>query len=150
MTAAGDGETIWFAPVDAAKLNRHSEGCMPGKLGITIDEVGPDWLRGSMPVNDLTRQPYGLLHGGASCVLSETLGSIASTLVLDTTKEIALGQTIDASHVRGVRDGRVYGVTRPEHLGRRSHVWTTHIYDAKDRVVCISRLTVAVVERRDG
>lgn len=143
-----DAEPIWHRSVRPRELEGVCRGGMPGNLGISIDEIGADFLRGSMPVNEKTHQPYGLLHGGASCVLAETLGSIAGALVIDPERYLVLGQEINANHLRGVRDGRVHGVATPDHLGRRSQVWSIRIHDDERRPVCVSRLTVAVVEKR--
>ncbi|MEM1092338.1 MAG: hotdog fold thioesterase, partial [Pseudomonadota bacterium] len=141
-------DAIWHHSVQAGAIEGVCKGGMPGNLEIRIDELGPDFMRGSMPVNEKTHQPYGLLHGGASCVLAETLGSIAAALVVDQERWIVLGQEINANHLRGVRDGRVHGVATPEHIGSRSQVWSIRIHDDQQRPVCVSRLTVAVVEKR--
>ena len=100
-----------------------------------------------MPVDERTRQPFGILHGGASVALAETLGSIAAGLVVDPDKYVVVGQEINANHVRAVRDGFVIGTARPLHLGRRSHVWEIRIADEQDRLVCISRITMFVMEK---
>jgi 1,4-dihydroxy-2-naphthoyl-CoA hydrolase len=137
---------IWFRPytLEDVRLFRAS---MPLHLGIEFTELGPDFLRGSMPVDDRTRQPYGILHGGASVALAETLGSTAAGLVVDPDKYIVFGQEINANHVRSIRDGFVIGTARPLHLGRRSHVWEIRIADEQDRLVCISRITMFVMEK---
>jgi 1,4-dihydroxy-2-naphthoyl-CoA hydrolase len=100
-----------------------------------------------MPVDDRTRQPFGLLHGGASVALAESLGSIGAALVIDPDKFLCVGQEINANHIRGVKEGFVIGTARPVHLGRRSHVWEIRIVDEQDKLVCISRLTVAIIDR---
>ena len=100
-----------------------------------------------MPVDDHTRQPYGILHGGASVALAETLGSTGAGMVLDPDKYQCVGQEINANHVRAVTDGFVIGTARPLHVGRRSHVWEIRIADEQDRLVCISRITMFVIER---
>src|SRR5437868_514882 len=120
---------------------------MPDYLGIELIELGPDFLAGRMPVNERTRQPYGILHGGASVTLAETLGSIAANLVVDANKQRCVGQEINANHVRAKADGYVIGTARALHLGKRSHVWEIRIVDEQDRLICISRLTVAVLDR---
>jgi 1,4-dihydroxy-2-naphthoyl-CoA hydrolase len=139
-------DRIWFRPytLEDVRLFRAS---MPLHLGIEFTELGPDFLRGSMPVDDRTRQPYGILHGGASVALAETLGSTAAGLVVDPDKYIVFGQEINANHVRSIRDGFVIGTARPLHLGRRSHVWEIRIADEQDRLVCISRITMFVMEK---
>jgi 1,4-dihydroxy-2-naphthoyl-CoA hydrolase len=98
-----------------------------------------------MPVDHRTRQPYGLLHGGASVALAETLGSVASAFVVDRRQYNAVGLEINANHLRGVREGFVTGIARPLHLGKTTHVWDIRIYDEKEKLVCVSRLTVAII-----
>ena len=135
---------IWFKPYKLADLTQRVG--MAEHLGIEFTEIGPDFLRGRMPVEDRTHQPYGLLHGGASVALAETLGSYAAMLVVDPSKYRCLGQEINANHLRGIASGYVIGTARPIHLGRRSHVWDIRITDEQDRMICISRLTMAVIE----
>jgi 1,4-dihydroxy-2-naphthoyl-CoA hydrolase len=115
-------------------------------LDIRLTALGDDFLRGDMPVDERTRQPFGLLHGGANVVLAETLGSLASNFCLETPRFYSVGQEISASHLRSARSGRVTGTARPIHLGGRSHVWEVRIEDEAGRLSCISRLTMAVVE----
>ncbi|HEV8331797.1 MAG TPA: hotdog fold thioesterase [Steroidobacteraceae bacterium] len=140
---------IWFRPytIDDVRFFRAS---LPMHLGIEFTEIGPDFLRGRMPVDDRTRQPFGILHGGASVALAETLGSTAAGLVVDPDKYRVVGQEINANHVRAVTDGFVIGTTRPLHVGKRSHVWEIRIADEQDRLVCISRITLFVMERPAG
>jgi 1,4-dihydroxy-2-naphthoyl-CoA hydrolase len=121
---------------------------MAGWLGIEFVELGIDFLKGKMPVDYRTVQPYGLLHGGASCVLAETLGSIGSSLVIDTERFICVGLEINANHIKSARDGFVTGVAKPIHLGSSTHVWDIRINNANDALVCISRLTVAILPKR--
>jgi 1,4-dihydroxy-2-naphthoyl-CoA hydrolase len=116
-------------------------------LGIEFTELGADFISARMPVDDRTRQPFGVLHGGASVALAETLGSMGAGLVIDPSTSICVGQEINANHIRGVTDGFVIGTARPVHLGRRSHVWEIRITDERDKLVCISRLTIAVLDR---
>ena len=117
-------------------------------IGIEFVELGPDYLKGRMPVDHRTKQPYGLLHGGASCVLSETLGSIASALVIDREAFICVGLEINANHIRSATKGFVTGTASPLHLGKSTHVWDIKIHDEEGKLVCVSRLTVAVVPKR--
>ncbi|MFA5685282.1 MAG: hotdog fold thioesterase [Lysobacteraceae bacterium] len=124
------------------------EGCMVGGLGIEILEQGEDFLRGRMPVDARTKQPFGLLHGGASVALAESLGSLAGNLCLDPTREVAVGLEINANHLRAVTAGHVHGTARPLHIGRSTQVWEIRIEDGEGRLVCISRLTLAVTPRR--
>lgn len=137
--------SIWFAPPDLGELNRIHEGTAVSSLGIRITAVGEDSLSGTMPVDQRTLQPWGLLHGGASVLLAETLGSAASMCCVDQTKSLCVGLEINANHIRGVRDGIVTGVARPIHLGRTSHVWGIEIRTDDDRLVCVARLTATVI-----
>lgn len=120
-----------------------------GHIGLQLVEIGKDFLRGSLPVDERTHQPFGLLHGGASCVLAEELGSIAANLCLEDPQDVAVGLEINANHVRSVRSGTVTGTARPLHVGRRTQVWDIRIEDEAGKLICIARLTVAV-RRRDG
>lgn len=119
-------------------------------LDIRFTDVGDDWLRGTMPVDHRTRQPFGLLHGGASVVLAETLGSSAALLTLDVEKEVAVGLDINANHIRGVRGGIVTGTARAVHLGRTTQVWEIRIEEEQGKLVCVSRLTMAVIPSPGG
>ncbi len=132
-------------PVDIAALNANCRGTMIEHLGIVIIEAGDDWLRGTMPVDARTRQPYGLLHGGASVALAETLGSMAGNLCVDSAKEMVVGLEINANHLRAARDGIVTGTARALHVGRSTQVWEIRIENEAGKPVCISRLTLAVV-----
>ncbi|KAF1689774.1 hotdog fold thioesterase [Pseudoxanthomonas taiwanensis] len=136
---------IFRAPVDLDALNRLSQGTLIEHLGIVFTAAGEDWLRATMPVEPRTRQPYGLLHGGASVVLAETLGSSAGNLCLDTRRQMAVGLEINANHLRAVREGVVTGTARALHVGRTTQVWEIRIEDERARPVCVSRLTLAVV-----
>jgi 1,4-dihydroxy-2-naphthoyl-CoA hydrolase len=138
--------SIWFRPYTLEELGQQTNGCMLEHVDIRFTEIGPDYLRGTMPVDARTWQPFGLLHGGASVTLAETLGSVAANCVLDDSKYFCVGQEINANHLRGVRNGRVTGTARPVHIGARSQVWEIRIEDDKGRLACISRLTMAVVE----
>ncbi|MDI9237988.1 hotdog fold thioesterase [Lysobacter sp. LF1] len=127
-------------------LNALSRGTAMEPLGIVFTEIGPDYVRGTMPVDARTHQPYGLLHGGASVLLAETLGSSAGNLSCGE-GEVCVGIEINANHLRAVRDGVVTGTARPLHVGSRTQVWEIRIEDERGRLVCISRLTLAVVAR---
>ena len=125
-------------------LNALSRGTAMEPLGIVFTEIGADYLRGTMPVDARTRQPYGLLHGGASALLAETLGSTAGGLCVDEGQGV-VGIEINANHLAGVREGLVTGTARPLHVGRSTQVWEIRIEDERGRAVCVSRLTLAVV-----
>jgi 1,4-dihydroxy-2-naphthoyl-CoA hydrolase len=138
--------TLWFRPYTLEDV-RFFGASLPQHLGIEFTELGADFLRGRMPVDARTRQPFGILHGGASVALAETLGSTAAGLVVDPDKYRCVGQEINANHVRAISDGFVIGTARPLHVGRRSHVWEIRIADEQDRLVCISRITMFVLEK---
>ena len=123
---------------------------MAEHLGIEWTEVGDNSIKAKMPVDNRTKQPYGLLHGGASCVLAETIASVGSAMVVDHTKFACVGLEINANHVRSARDGYVTGVATPLHLGANTHVWDIKIYDELDKLVCVSRMTVAVIPRKES
>lgn len=139
---------IWKQDTSLERINGWSSNTLMEALGIRITEVGEDFLRGTMPVDARTHQPYGLLHGGASVALAETLGSTAAMLTLDPAKEITVGLDINANHVRGVRSSTVTGTARPLHVGRTTQVWEIRIENEEGALVCISRLTMAVVPQR--
>jgi 1,4-dihydroxy-2-naphthoyl-CoA hydrolase len=141
--------SIWRRDTDPAEMEARFQGSLPGLFGIRILEVGPDFIRAEMPVDERHAQPFGILHGGASVVLAETIGSIASTLTLPEDRR-AVGLEVNANHIAGVPVGQVVtAVCRPLHLGRTTQVWQTEIHRADGRLACVSRLTTAVIERRD-
>jgi 1,4-dihydroxy-2-naphthoyl-CoA hydrolase len=139
--------SIWFHQINSvAELGSINTNTMAEFLGLKWEEIGDDFLKMSMPVNNKTRQPYGFLHGGASCVLAETVGSVASALVIDREKYYCVGIEINANHLRSVTDGKVTAVAKPLHLGKTTHVWDIRIYDENEKLFCVSRLTVAVLK----
>jgi 1,4-dihydroxy-2-naphthoyl-CoA hydrolase len=139
---------LWKQQATLELVNGWSPNTMIAMLGIRITDIGDDYLRGTMPVDERTHQPYGLLHGGASVTLAETLGSAAAMLCVDPDTERAVGLDINANHVRGVTKGIVTGTARPIHIGRTTQVWEIRIEDEQQRLVCIARLTVAIVPRQ--
>jgi 1,4-dihydroxy-2-naphthoyl-CoA hydrolase len=128
-------------------LNAGSQQTLVSHLGIEFIEVGPDFLRAKMPVDERTIQPFGLLHGGASLALAETVGSVASSLQIDLNEQICVGMEINANHVRSVRSGYVYGTARPIHLGRKTHIWEIKITDDAENLVSVSRLTMMILDK---
>lgn len=134
-------------PASLEALNALSQGTAMEPLGIVFTELGPDFLRGAMPVDARTRQPYGLLHGGASVLLAETLGSTAGGLCVEEDEGV-VGIEINANHVGAVREGMVIGTARPVHVGRSTQVWEIRIEAPDGRLACLSRLTLAVIRRR--
>ncbi len=137
---------IWFNEPPERLTSMSSGDTLVSHLGIEIMESGPDFLQGRMPVDKRTHQPFGLLHGGASVVLAETLASIGSAAVIDLRKNLCVGIEINANHLRGVKSGWVTGTARPLHLGRTTHVWDIRIVDEADKPVCISRCTIAIID----
>src|SRR5688572_3258731 len=141
--------SIWFdKDLSVEKLRPLNKDTMNEHLGIEWTEVGANSIKATMPVDVRTRQPYGLLHGGASCVLAESLGSVAAAMVVDHTKFYCVGIEINANHVRSAKDGVVTGIATPLHIGNSTHVWDIKIYDQREKLVCVSRLTVAVMPRK--
>jgi 1,4-dihydroxy-2-naphthoyl-CoA hydrolase len=142
--------SIWFKKdLKIEDFSMWGKNTMSENLGMKFTEIGDDYLKLSMPVDERTKQPYGLLHGGASVALAETAGSVASALVIDHTKYLCVGIEINANHVRSARSGLVTGTCTPIHIGSSTHVWDIKIHDEKEKLVCVSRLTVAILERKD-
>ena len=139
--------SIWRSPRSLEDLNGNQYGTLIGTLGILFTEIGADFVRGTMPVDARTVQPYGLLHGGASVALAETLGSMGAAMCVDADEYQVVGQEINANHVRAARGGLVTGTARAVHLGGRTHVWAIEIVNDAHKLVCISRLTMAVIKR---
>lgn len=140
---------LWKQQKDLEELNAMGSGNLGGHLGMAFLEIGPDYLLARMPVDERTRQPFGLLHGGASAALAETLGSVASYLCLpDPEKELAVGVEINCNHLRPAFKDYVYGRVSPYRVGKTMHVWNIEIRDGRNRLVCVSRLTISIVPRR--
>ncbi len=137
---------IMHTDITPERLNELNQGSAAGYLGIEFTQIGEDYLEARMPVDARTRQPFGLLHGGASVLLAETLGSVAAYACIGEGK-IAVGLDINANHVRGVKEGYVYGRATPIHLGKSTHVWEIRITNENQQLVCISRLTMAILDK---
>jgi 1,4-dihydroxy-2-naphthoyl-CoA hydrolase len=141
--------SIWFKKnVSIADFEQWQKNTLSEHLEIQFIEVGDNFIKASMPVDRRTQQPYGLLHGGASVALAETLGSIASALIIDREQFMCVGIEINANHIRSVRSGIVIGTCIPLHLGATIHVWDIRIHDANNKLICISRLTVAILKKK--
>lgn len=141
--------SIWFKKDIAIPDFEHwSKNTMVEYLGIKFTDIGENFIKASMPVDHRTHQPYGLLHGGASAALAETLGSVASALVIDQEKFICVGIEINANHIRSARSGLVIGTCSPIHIGSTTHVWDIRIHDENSKLICVSRLTVAILEKK--
>jgi 1,4-dihydroxy-2-naphthoyl-CoA hydrolase len=139
---------IWFKKdITLNDLHPLGPNTMGQHLGMEWTEIGDDFVKMRMPVDERTKQPYGILHGGASCALAETVGSVASALVIDTDKNICVGLEINANHIRSVKEGFVTATCTPLHLGASTHVWDIKIHDEKNRLTCVSRLTVAILKK---
>lgn len=140
---------IWKTGATLEQLTALSRRTLVEHLGIEFLEIGDDFLKARMPVDSRTVQPAGILHGGASAVLAETLGSVAAALCLDRGAKMAVGLELNANHVRPVRSGWVTGVAAPIHIGRTTQIWEIKLFNERDKLVCIARLTVAVVKRQE-
>jgi 1,4-dihydroxy-2-naphthoyl-CoA hydrolase len=139
--------SIWRSLQSLDELNGKHRDTLIGNLGIVFTEIGEDFVRGTMPVDKRTVQPYALLHGGASVALAETLGSMGAAMCVDSAEFQVVGQEINANHVRAARSGLVTGTARPVHIGGRTHVWSIDIVNDAQKLVCISRITMAVIKR---
>ena len=146
MSEAG----IWFRRPTPAAIKARHVGTLPGLMGMEFDEVGDDFIRGRIAVDERSIQPAGILHGGASVVLAETLGSTACAHTLDPATHYCMGLEINANHVRSAPKGSgwVSGLARPIHRGRSTQIWEVRITDQLERLVCISRLTLAILEKK--
>lgn len=139
---------IWHRRPSIEGLNRIHLDTACAALGIEIVAVGDDFLQGTMPVDTRTRQPFGLLHGGASLLLAETLGSAAAMAVVDAERFIAVGTALTANHLRSATSGVVTGTARPAHIGRSGHLWEIDIVDDAGRTLCLARLTTSVIPQQ--
>ena len=140
---------IWHGTPDKEQSEVLAKNTIHDALGIEIIEVGDDYIIGKMPVDHRTVQPYGILHGGASVVLAESLGSIGSHYVVDSSLYVTVGLDVNANHLRPVRSGYVYGKATPIHLGRKNHVWNIDITDEREKLICKARLTIAVIKKTE-
>lgn len=139
--------SIWKTTVTLEQLQERARNTLSEHLGIRYTEIGPDYLRATMPVDARTHQPAGILHGGASVALAESVGSVGANLCVDMTLQVCVGQEINANHLRPISSGLVTATARPYHLGSRSQVWHIEIGDGQGKLVCVSRLTMAVLAR---
>ncbi|PVH25928.1 hotdog fold thioesterase [Sphingobacterium corticibacter] len=138
---------MWFKEYSIAELNELFGKNMSGFLGIEVIEIREDALVARMPITDRVKQPYGLLHGGASVVLAESVGSVATNLIVDPEKYVGVGLEVNANHLRPVLSGEVIATCTPLHIGGKTHVWDIKIRDSKGKLTCVSRLTVAIVRK---
>jgi len=140
--------TIWHKPLTLEGLNQRSQKTLAEHLNIKFTDIGDDYLSATMPVDHRTIQPIGLLHGGANCVLAETVASTAANCVVDQAVAYCVGQEINANHVRAATKGIVTATSHPLHLGTRSQVWQTEIVNQANKLICVSRMTIAVINRK--
>lgn len=139
---------IWKNEVTLTLLANRSAHSMSDFLGIVFTEIGDDYLQATMPVNEKTKQPLGIMHGGASCVLAETVGSTAANYCVEQDKFYCVGLDINTNHIRAIREGHVYAKATPFHLGKSTQVWHIEIHDNKDKqLISVTRLTMAVLKR---
>lgn len=138
---------IWSHPIDLKIVNEFNKNTLVAHLNIQITEFGDKTLTGTMPVNETTFQPFRLLHGGASCVLAESLGSIAANLTLDNSVEVAVGQHIEATHLRPVTGGTVTGVATNVHKGKTSQLWKIEIFNEDKKLICDSKILMAIIKK---
>jgi 1,4-dihydroxy-2-naphthoyl-CoA hydrolase len=129
-------------------LNGLSKNTMAERIGIEFTAIGNDYLEAKMPVDARTHQPFGMLHGGASVALAETMGSVAATCCVDVTKQFCVGLEINANHIRSVREGYVKGIAKALHIGKKTQVWEIRIINDKEELICISRITLAVLDKK--
>lgn len=141
-------ERIFPDHVSLEAINAMGEGCMVSHLGINFTEIGPNYLIATMPVDERTKQPMGLLHGGASVALAETMGSVGATLCIDLNKQHAVGLEINTNHIKSARFGQVVGKASPIHLGKATHVWNIEISNEEEQLVAVSRITMAILDRK--
>lgn len=139
---------IFNSAATVASLNALSENTIASHLGIVFTLIAEDRLEATMPVDHRTHQPLGMLHGGASVTLAETLGSVAALLCLDSSKQYGVGLEINANHIKSVREGLITGVAKPVHIGGRTQVWEIRIYTSAQDLVCISRITIAILDKK--
>jgi 1,4-dihydroxy-2-naphthoyl-CoA hydrolase len=137
---------VFLSKPSLDQLNATSKGNMVSHLGIVFTAIGDDFIEATMPVDSRTKQPIGLLHGGANVVLAETLGSIAASLTINKEKQAVVGLEINANHLKSVREGLVKGTAKPIHLGKSTQVWEIKIVNEANRLCCISRLTIAILD----
>jgi 1,4-dihydroxy-2-naphthoyl-CoA hydrolase len=141
--------SIFKIQITLEALNKLSQNTMAAHIGIVFTAIGEDFIEATMPVDSRTHQPFGLLHGGASVALAETMGSVAAHCCIDNTRQFCVGLEINANHIRGVSHGFVKGITKPLHIGKQTQVWETRILNEEGKLVCVSRITMAVLDKKN-
>lgn len=142
--------SIWKSPQTLQELQERAQNTMGYYLEMEFIEIGDNFLKMKMPVTSKTKQPMGLLHGGASAALAETIGSVCAIMVIDTSKESIVGLELNINHIRAMKDGDVYAICKPFHIGRTTHVWNIEISNESQQLVSVARLTTMVIKRRDS
>lgn len=142
-----DSRPIWQSEINLNLIQERGENTLMTHLGIEFTDIGPDYLIARMSVDSRTRQPLGIMHGGASCVLAETVGSVAANFCIDNKIFYAVGLDINTNHIKSIREGYVYATARPYHLGRSTQVWSIEIKDKDQKLISINRLTMAVLKK---
>ena len=140
-------KSIWITPISVEEINSRAKNTLSDHLGIVFTETGDDFLSASMPIDSRTVQPMGILHGGASCALAETVGSAAANYCVDQKQHVCVGLDININHLRPVQKGKVTGTARPFHLGKKTQVWEIQICNEEGQLVSVARLTMAVLEK---
>ncbi len=140
--------TIWKKPTSCESINKFNKDTLVENLGIHISNLGPDYLEAIMPVDHRTVQPYRLLHGGASCALAESLGSIAANLTLESIEQVAVGQHIEATHIKSATSGSVRGLAKAIHLGRSSQTWRIEIFNDENQLICDAKIIMAIIKKK--
>ncbi len=141
---------IFHESLTLEALNGLSKNTMAECIGIEFTAIGNDYLEAKMPVDARTHQPFGMLHGGASVALAETMGSVAATCCVDVTKQFCVGLEINANHIRSIREGYVKGITKALHIGKKTQIWEIRIVNDKEELICISRITLAVLDKKEN
>lgn len=139
--------SIWKTPMTLEAITNIRKSTLVAHIGIEFTEIGDDYLKGRMPVDARTIQPMGIMHGGASCVLAETLGSIAGCHCVDASKQVCVGLSMNTNHLSMAKEGYVYGTAKPIHLGRSTQVWEIDIVNESGKLVSVNRLTLAVISK---
>jgi len=139
--------SIWFKEQDLVEINKHCIDTMVDHLGIAVTKITENELHAVMPVTNKVKQPFGIVHGGANCVLAETLGSLAANFTLDYEKYHAVGLSINTSHIKAVRNGTVTGIAKPEHMGKSTQVWRIETFNDNNQLTSLTTLTMAVINR---
>lgn len=139
--------SIWKTNPTTDQINEHCKNTMVEYLSIEISRVNADSLEGIMPVSNNIKQPFGIVHGGANCVLAETLGSLAANLVLDNEKQHAVGLSINTNHIKAVRNGHIRGVAKPKHIGKKTQVWEIETFNTKDELTSVTSLTISNINK---